>query len=202
MSIQQFRRSGFHGICLALLSSHCVWAAPSFPIGLAPVSAAVLRAHPELTGGVFELPVSVEAREPEPVLRAGPLQTWPTTAHEAMGSVMLGRVRLQCQSSAVCLPFYVLVHLSDASKAALRAAKSSQFLTNAVATTAKADGTHALHHGTRVHLLIDSGLLHLRIPVVCLQDGDLGNPIRVQSVDRRVTYLATVVDPFTVRGSL
>lgn len=198
----QLRRIGSHGMCLlALLPGVCprALAAPAFPIGLGPATRAVLIAHPELAGDTFELAAHVSARESDPVLRAGSLQTWPAPSTEVSESGVLGRVRLQCQSSEVCLPFYVLVHLSS------RATPTVKPVSAAMATVAKTEGifgTHTLRHGAHVHLVIDSGLLHLRLPVICLQDGDPGGIIRVQSVDRHVIYQATVVDTSTVRGAL
>ncbi len=51
-------------------------------------------------------------------------------------------------------------------------------------------------------MVIDSGLLHIRVPVTCLQSGATGSIIRVAGPARRKVYEAAIVDSATVRGTL
>ncbi len=141
---------------------------------------AVLVAHPELAGNSIELATHIVVREPAPVLEAGPVER----------SGAEGRVRVRCQAESACLPFYVLVHLPPA-----QALPSRQ-------TLAPSDNTPVLRSGDHTSMVIDSGLLHLRLPVTCLQAGGVGSTIRVAGSVRGKVYQADVIDRSTVRGSL
>jgi flagella basal body P-ring formation protein FlgA len=44
--------------------------------------------------------------------------------------------------------------------------------------------------------------VHIRIAVVCLENGAPGQTIRVSSKDRRQTYTAKVIDEAVLRASL
>ncbi len=101
----------------------------------------------------------------------------------------------------MCLPFYALVHLAasepaEGGRPALGAAASA---TQAVA---RQENAPVLRIGQRASMVIDSGLLHLRIPVTCLQGGAVGSTIRVAGPGRSKIFEAAVLDGTTVRGNL
>jgi flagella basal body P-ring formation protein FlgA len=50
--------------------------------------------------------------------------------------------------------------------------------------------------------LLDGGHVHIRLSVVCLENGDPGQRIRVESKDPHQTFIAEVVDGGVLRGSL
>ncbi len=157
-----------------------------YPIHADQVARAVFAAHPELAGDLIDLPESAAARESEPVLEAGPVERWGGTASAT------AHVRMRCQGEGACLPFYASVHLPDAQAVAAPA----------VARREQTAHTEELHSGERVSMVIDSGLLHLRIPVTCLGSGAVGSVIRVAGPSRSKVYEASVVDGNTVRGRL
>lgn len=143
---------------------------------------AVLAAHPELAGDAMELARRIVLREPAPSLQVGPVER----------SGAIGRVRVRCGAETACLPFYVLVHLPAAQiPAAYRQTQPSA-----------SESTPVLRSGDRTSMVIDSGLLHLRVPVTCLQAGVVGSTIRVTGPARGKVYQAAVIDRTTVRGSL
>ena len=155
--------------------------AASHPIRLEQVARAVLAAHPELAGAAIALPEAPTARENEPALAAGPVERWgsqPGTAH----------VRMRCQVESVCLPFYASVHLAPSQGEA-----RSQEVREA---------QPVLRAGERASMVIDSGRLHLRIPVTCLTSGAVGSTIRVAGPARSKVFEAAVLDKSTVRGEL
>ena len=156
-------------------------------IRLADVPHAVLAAHPELAGASVDLPMVIPAREPAPVLEAGPVEHWPA------GALQTVHVRVHCASEAVCRPFYATVHLQGTAQAELPA-RPVQAL-DALPSGALRPGAHAA-------MLIDSGRIHLRIPVTCLSGGAPGTPIRVAGSRNARIYQAKVVDSATVRGEL
>ena len=180
-------------ICVLCLVGSRAYAGPGYPIASACAVSAVIAAHPELAGSLIELPARVEAHEPEPALVAGPMEHWPASSAVA-------RVRLHCQAEGVCLPFYALVHPSKS-----EADGGAQFEPRLVPAKAVGMGRKdaaVLRIGQRASMVIDSGLLHLRISVTCLQGGAVGSTIRVAGPGRSRVYEAAVVDGTTVRGSL
>jgi hypothetical protein len=130
------------------------------------------------------------------------------------------RVRLGCEAHEQCLPFYVAVHWVDATlaRAALHAATVLP-AHSAPATSAKhepaavpgpaatvianaADAEIHVHAGSHATLLIDGERLHIRLPVICLENGAPGRTIRVTALDHKQTYRAEVVDSTLLKGTL
>ncbi len=186
---------------LACFRADLAYAETSYPIAAPRVLSVVLAAHPELAGDAIEVPARVGAHEAEPALVAGAVERWPASSPVA-------RVRLHCQGEGVCLPFYALVHLS-ASETASGTQPRSGTLPGPAAHTLGTQAGSAMHvdapvlrTGQRASMLIDSGLLHLRIPVTCLQGGAVGSTIRVAGPGRSKIFEAAVLDGTTVRGSL
>jgi flagella basal body P-ring formation protein FlgA len=56
--------------------------------------------------------------------------------------------------------------------------------------------------GSTATLLLDSDRVHIRFPVVCLENGVPGQKIRVTGVDRRQVYMAEVIDGTLLKGRL
>ena len=192
---------------IAMLYSAQAFAGPSvYAISAEAVTRAVLLAHPELAGDAIELTTRIETRTDAPVLEAGLLEHMATPS--ALGtlapSAPLARVRLRCHTSSACLPFYALIHLassdpSEIASAALAQPRSQE--QHLIPTTARA-GTPMLRTGAHAFMVIDSGLLHIRVPVTCLENGNPGATIRVAGLPRGRVYRAAIVDGATVRGSL
>jgi hypothetical protein len=130
------------------------------------------------------------------------------------------RVRLGCEAHEQCLPFYVAVHWVDATlaKAALHGAilttghSATPISTNrgpspvsspAPAVTANAaDAEIHIHAGSHATLLIEGERLHIKVPVICLENGVPGRTIRVTALDHKQTYRAEVVDSTLLKGTL
>jgi hypothetical protein len=157
------------------------------PIRAELIRAAVLTRYPELTS-VRPLLTPV-ARTADPVLLAGAVEQWGQTGL---------RVRVHCRTTDECVPFYVAVSRDAA--AGVPAAVNAPALP---ATT---------HAGSLVTMRIDSGHLHLTMPVTVLAAAPAGAEVRVQFHPAPLSaggrppqphvFLATVVDAETVRGEL
>lgn len=105
------------------------------------------------------------------------------------------KVRLSCVKSDECLPFFVAVQGSQAQPVA---ADSSS-----AATAAKsAANSPAIRAGGHATLLLEGDHIHIKLSVVCLESGAIGQTIRVASLDRKLTYLAQVDGDRTLRGKL
>ncbi len=162
-------------------------------IQVADATRAIVAAHPELAGAPVELPAAILTREAAPSLEAGPVEHWPASA------ASLGRIRMRCADDTICRPFYATVHLAAAqAQTAPEPGKGAAAHTSAVVPTP----SDMLHPGAHASLVIDSGRIHLRIPVTCLGSGAPGAPIRVAGPKNARIYQATVVDGATVRGVL
>jgi len=103
------------------------------------------------------------------------------------------RVRLACAAPADCVPFFVIVH-SDAALPSTLPGVAATPHTPAVSPVVRA--------GAPAVLLIESDHVHIRLHVVCLENGARGQTIRVATPDRKQTFTAQVMDDAKLRGSL
>jgi flagella basal body P-ring formation protein FlgA len=89
------------------------------------------------------------------------------------------------------LPFLVAVHWGDAAQptvatVALRPA--------AIVASKLATNPFVVHTGSPAVLLLDSDHVHIRLTVVCLENGSPGQTIRVETQDHSQTFEAQVQD--------
>jgi len=111
------------------------------------------------------------------------------------------KVRLRCRDHHSCLPFYVLVR--DVSPPA-----STPILVPAREGGAHAEGSNAvpgskplIQRGQPAVLILEGAAARIRLRVICLQDGETGQRIRVSSADRKHFYQGTVVAAGVLKGS-
>ena len=105
------------------------------------------------------------------------------------------KVRLSCVKQEECLPFFVAVRGSQP-QAVL------PVLTSSTATPQTKPNSPAMRAGAHAVLLLEGGHIHIQLPVVCLENGAIGQTIRVTSLDHKLTYLAQVDANLTLRGKL
>ena len=159
-----------------------------FPVTLADVAAALAAQHPELSVSGLDVP-AITASSPDPTLVVGTLRAaGPGTAE----------VRISCREAAGCLPFYVRVHRPETEPIRFAAPAPAPQPPIHAALTAPP----AVRSGARAVLHLDSGRLHIILPIICLASGRLGGEIRVTSLDHRMIYTARVVSPGLMEGSL
>ena len=171
-----------------LLAAPLAVAAPRFPVTLACVASALATQQPSLPISELHMPAMTAAdSNPELVVQA----VEPTGKDEA-------KVRFACRAAGECLPFYVTVRGAGMSLAPLTATRPVTVRPHGPGSTA---APPAVRSGARATLLIDSGLLHLTLPVICLQGGDIGSEVRVTGLDHRMTYTARIVSPTELRES-
>jgi hypothetical protein len=183
-----------------LISALALSAAMAMPAAAAPGSAAVTpeQVAAAISGtGVSVLPeqvtllTDVVTKSDSPTLNVHSIEPW--------GDHRM-KVRMECASQDECLPFYVSVHF-DQKKGTMAAAKlPDQPTVNARPT--RDPKSFVLRAGSQATLLLDGGHVHIRLSVVCLENGSTGQKIRVESKDPRQTFVAEVVDGGVLRGSL
>jgi len=185
-------------LALILAAASASAAAPPerVPITQARIAAAISDAGLPVTAEQVSLLADVAASSIAPALVVESMQPW--------GDRRM-RVRLSCASSDECLPFFVAIRLtpvpSSQSAVAAPAIESADHL-SANARSAADPKNYVMRSGAAATLLLDGGHVHIRIAVVCLENGTAGQTIRVASKDHRQTYLARVVDQGVLRASL
>jgi len=111
------------------------------------------------------------------------------------------KVRLSCSDQDECLPFYVAVHFENQSGVQPSPAHVDQ-PSSVYSRPSQNSQAYLVRAGSRATLLIDGGHVHVRLNVVCLENGAAGQSIRVECKDPRQTYVAKVVNGGVLRGSL
>jgi hypothetical protein len=98
------------------------------------------------------------------------------------------KVRMNC-ANAECLPFFVAVQWGQnvPTPAAFAGAASKQIV---------------LHAGSTATLILDNDHVHIKLPVICLESGAIGQTIRVASKDHKLTFSAQVGDPAALKGTI
>ncbi len=131
-----------------------------------------------LTPEQLELLCTVSATQPSPRLKVVAID--PLDAGAA-------RARLQCESTSVCLPFYVVLHwpTTNDAHAALKAWGDS-------ARTKPQSVELLVHNGKLATMIFEGRNVRITQPVLCLQNGSRGQQIRVASEDRQRVWLARV----------
>ncbi len=107
------------------------------------------------------------------------------------------RVRMNCASSDQCLPFLVAVNWSDGDAAGADRLLVSDSL-------ARPDSiSPVMHFGSPAILMLDGDRLHIQLAVTCLENGAIGQTIRVATRDHRMTFSAQLgVDGTVLKGRL
>jgi len=112
------------------------------------------------------------------------------------------KVELRCQDHRACLPFYVLVQpeSSAASDAMLALARRGTVLKGNVSRQAAPQ--ILMRNGDHATLLFEKPTVRITLPVICLQNGNLGQTIRVESTDHKQFFKAEIVKSGLLKVSL
>ena len=171
--------------------------APRFSVTSEQVVAA-MQGHSWRTEGVrVTLPAAITAAVADPKL--GVAMASMLTAHEA-------RLRIVCRVPAACLPFYATATWPESVESVAPPSDGSAGIgerkTPASAADANESSAGRLRAGTSVTLLLEGERVHIQMQVVSLQGGTTGDKVRVATRDRKQTYVAEIVNPTLLRGSI
>jgi hypothetical protein len=110
-------------------------------------------------------------------------------------------VRLACVMSDECIPFVVTVHRrqNDRSEGAVIGSNPQA---SARAAVNDSKSKVLVRMGTPAVLLLDGGHVHIQLAVICLENGSVGQTIRVVGRERNHTYLAEVCSDGMLRATL
>jgi hypothetical protein len=185
---QRNRRSLVLAAVVGLFLPAVARPAARFPITLVDVAAALAAQQPALAASALDIP-TMTAGTPNPSLVVEALHaTGPHTA----------QARVACRDTAACLPFYVQIHSTGTTPVPFAAPLPAPPL----APRRALSQPPAIRSGEHAELHIDSGGLHISLPVICLASGQLGGEIRVTGLDHRMIYTARIVSPSLLQGSL
>jgi hypothetical protein len=154
----------------------------------AEVVAAINGIGMEIAPDQVTLLTAVVANTESPRLTVKSIERWDD--HRVM-------VRMECADREECLPFFVGLRLSrDETSRAVAALpdRSAGLQSRANVPVVKA--------GSPATLLLDGDHVHIRLSVICLQNGITGQTIRATSKDHTVVYTAEVVDGGVLKGRL
>lgn len=174
--------------------------APRFSVTSEQVVAAIQQHAWPVEGVRVTLPAAITAAVADP--RLGVETASMLTAHEA-------RLRIVCRVQAACLPFFATAVWPDGagpvslSSDRNTASAARKLLPSAEPAGAADEGSPArIRAGSPVTLLLEGERIHIRLQAVCVQGGATGDRVRVTSRDRKQTYVAEIVTPTLLRGSL
>lgn len=152
------------------------------PITAVQVANAITGSGMKVSPQQVTLPDYVVATTSNPILQVESVQPW--------GDHRLS-VRLSCASTDQCVPFLVAVRWGESD--AVQPAVATPKLRPAALVTSRPT-SFVVHAGSPAVLLLDSDHVHIRISVVCLENGAPGQTIRVQTKDHTQTFEAQVQD--------
>lgn len=113
--------------------------------------------------------------------------------------------RMECANSDECLPFMASVHLGGEDAAQLiKVSSSLSLLKDATPEASIQPRTKPtlIRSGAHAMLQLDGSHIHIRIPVICLQNGSEGQTVRATDVDHKQIYAAKVAGEGLLQGKL
>lgn len=162
-------------------------------ISTSQIAAAISNVGMKTSVEQVTLLTAVVARTSSPILKVQSIEPW--------GDHRM-KVRLGCPDSNECLPFYVGIR-DEYDAAGLAAVVPAMFRSSTINTRIRALGEHfVVHPGSPAVLFLVGDHMHIEVAVICLENGDVGQTVRVSSRDHRKTYSAEIVNSGTLKGRL
>jgi hypothetical protein len=174
---------------LAAMDLSAVAASGHVSITADQVAAAISGSAMAVTPEQVTLLTEVVSKTNAPTLTVQSIEPW--------GSHRV-KVRIACADQEECLPFYVAVRFGDENNAK----PVTRYSGDTSGLNAAPGQGYVVRAGSRAILLIDNGHVHVRLNVVCLENGAAGQRIRVECKDPKQTYFAKVLNGGVLRGSL
>jgi hypothetical protein len=183
------------------ISAFTLLAAMALPAAAAPGRTAITAA--QVAGAINGMGMSVSADQVTLLTEVSASTGSPNLKVQSMepwGDRRL-KVRMDCATHQECLPFYVSVRCNPegGTNTVATATGQSSLMNQQSVSDAK---SFAMRAGSRATLLLEKGRVHIKLSVICLENGAAGQRIRVESKDPQKTYIAEIVDGSILRGSL
>jgi hypothetical protein len=185
-------RTILFGMMMAASALPAFAASARFSISSSEIAAAVFKLGVTIEPGEVTILSDVMANRATPALDVRRVEQFGT--NEFM-------VRVECESSQDCVPFFAKIRAEQASTAQLSKLASGFSPLNGSALSPQ-PGHSVIRSGAPAILLLDGTHVHIRIPVICLENGAPGQIIRVTDRGHHQTYQAQVVEKDVLQGSL
>jgi hypothetical protein len=179
---------------MVLAAAVCpAFAAPAhYAISAEQIAATVSRTGMQVSPGQVTLLTDVVATKQFPVLKVRTIERW---SNERM------MARLECENTQECLPFVVGLRVNeDAAANSPAILPQGAMLFNSASRPSPKD--FVVRSGSVATLLLDSDRVHIKLTVICLENGAPGQTIRVTGKDRKLVYRAQVIDGSLLKGRL
>jgi hypothetical protein len=160
-----------------------------FSITRDQVASAINGAGLQVSADQVTLLSNIASATGKPALKVDSIERW------GDGKAM---VRLECGNPGECLPFIVAVRLDGAVQE--RQALSARLQPVSLAATPRI--TEVIRAGSMAVLFLEGPHVHIQLSVVCLENGAMGQSIRVATPDRHLNFVAKVLSDSTVQGRL
>lgn len=183
------RRSILIGLMAATAAT--ALAAPArYAIRTQQVAAAIANMGVPVTGAQVEMLSDITASTANPHLAVQSLEKW------GSDGVM---VRLQCQSREECLPFIVRLQLKAGDPRPVLTASAQPA---AEQEPAKRAAQATVRSGSPAVLVLEGPHVQIRVSVVCLEAGTIGQTIRATDPEHKQVYTGQVIADGLLKGRL
>ncbi|MGA9798823.1 MAG: flagella basal body P-ring formation protein FlgA [Terriglobales bacterium] len=159
-------------VWLMVLSAESQSASPRFAVSTARVAQAIAQAGVRVKPSQIDFLLAASSASSTTRLQVVRIARWTKSAL---------KVSLRCRSNVECLPFYVVVRDQTISE-------------NELPVIAKNPQPPVVRGGQLATLVFQTENMQITLPVVCLQNGILGERIRVASPDRKQKFEAEVLE--------
>lgn len=175
-------------------------AAASLPADAAAARSAITPVEIAAAVNRFGIPVApqqivlssnVAATSATPRLQVESVQRWNS------GQLM---VRLSCAGADECVPFFAELRLNPQAQTQSPAQADPALM--AVNLQRSGSTSPLVHANLPATLYLDGDHVHIRLTVICLQNGKLGQTVRASDKDRKIFYTAQVADNGVLKGRL
>ena len=185
---------------------------PRYPVTSAQIVSAMQNREMSTSNVQVRLPGPITSLVADPALEIQSVSQ--INSHEM-------RLRVACLERTDCLPFFVVVTSADGQGSSSLPVKSApqpvstEHSAPLVKSASEALPPHEvssksitsgeppiLRSGAPATLGFDGERLHVRVGVICLQSGAAGDKIRVTTRDHKQIYVAEIVDPTLLKGTL
>ncbi len=163
-----------------------------YVLGEQQVAAAVSTSQLLISSKQIQLLATIVATQPSPRLDVVSAEAW---------GERRSKVRIACHEAHECLPFWVAVNWPDEGHARSAIALWEHSNRNGARVLSKRQPP-VLRAGQAATMVVDSGRVHLQLPVICLESGAVGRTIRVSSRDHKQVFAAEVVSSEIVKGKI
>jgi hypothetical protein len=163
-----------------------------YAISTEQIAATVSRMGVQVLPEQVTLLTDVVATKVSPALKVRSIERW---SNERM------MARLECENREECLPFFVGLRMGRGSTTASTGnlVEGSPLFSSGPAGSSKA---FVVRSGSPATLMLDSDRVHIRLSVICLENGSPGQVIRVTGKDHRLVFTAQVIDGSLLKGRL